>query len=51
MVWYELNIVNESINESMNDKGRYKAARAAKNQLLQHQLIGLERCKDYDSAN
>ena len=27
MVWYELNIVNESIN----DRGRYIAARAAKN--------------------
>ena len=26
MVWYELNIVNQS----MNDRGRYRAARAAK---------------------
>ena len=31
MVWYELNIVNESINQSINDRGRYRAARAAKN--------------------
>ena len=30
MVWYEFNIVNESMNEWMNLQGRYRAARAAK---------------------
>ena len=34
MVWYELNIVNQS----MNDRGRYRAARAAKKRVTSHSL-------------